>query len=35
VAVARALFFIEEETVPLEKVAATFADIDERISSCA
>ena len=35
VAVARALFFIEEECVPLEKVAATFAEIDERISSCA
>jgi MoxR-like ATPase len=35
VAVARALFFIEEENVALEKVTAAFADIDERISSCA
>jgi hypothetical protein len=35
VAVARALFFIEEECVTLEKVTAVFADIDERISSCA
>ena len=35
VAVARALFFIEEECVPLEKVSASFEDIDERISSCA
>jgi hypothetical protein len=34
VAVARALFFIEEECVPLEKVAAVFTDIDERILSC-
>jgi hypothetical protein len=35
VAVARALFFIEEECVALEKVSASFEDIDERISSCA
>jgi hypothetical protein len=35
VAAARALFFIEEENVTLEKVTAAFADIDERIASCA
>jgi len=35
VAVSRALFFIEEECVPLEKVSASFEDIDQRISSCA
>jgi len=35
VAVARALFFIEEECVSLEKVKAVFTDIDERIASCA
>lgn len=34
VAVARALFFVEEECATLEEVSEVFEDIDERMSSC-